>query len=88
MDCELPHGGSGMVAVVWGQSCSSLPGLPLLLHSPTWAEKFLNWPADPIPSALLDPRYFHRASSGTEINSPTPALVFRSLELALNNWTQ
>lgn len=88
MDCELPHGGSGAVAVVWRQSCSSLPGLPLLLHSPTWVEKFLNWPADTIPSALPDPQYFLRGSSGTEISSPTPALIFRSSELALSNWTQ
>lgn len=88
MDSKLPYSGSGMVAVLWRQSCSILPGLPLLLHSPTWAEKFLNWPADPIPSALPDPRYLHRGNSSTEINSPTPALVFRSLELALSNWTQ
>lgn len=24
---------------VWGPSCSCLPGLPLLVHSRTWAEK-------------------------------------------------
>lgn len=59
-----------------------------MLHSSIWVEKSLNWPADTILLALPEPQYFLRGSSGTEINSPTPALVFRSSELALSNWTQ
>lgn len=87
-DCELPHGGSGRVAVVWGQSFSHLLGLPLLVHSPTWAEKFLNWPVDPIPSALLDPPYFHRGAQAPRLLFQPQHWFSGAQEVALSNWTQ
>lgn len=51
-----------IVGVAWGESCSHLPGLPLLVYCLTWSEKFPNGPADPISSALPDPWYFLRGS--------------------------
>lgn len=72
---------------VWGPSCSCLPGLPLLVHSPTWAEKVHPWLAAPIPAALPDPRYSHRGSSSTEAPTPPPTLVFGNRKVALSNWT-